>query len=262
MSLPQGEDESLELSIVLPAHNEVTLLGSTVTNLATGLDERGRSYELVVVENGSHDGTLRLARLLAAQLPPIRVLTMPVGDYGAALRAGFRAARGAVVVNFDVDYYDLAFLDKALELLAGTGCAVVVASKRAPGALDRRPLHRRVVTLVFTTLLGRLFGMSVTDAHGMKAMRREQLATTVEQCVMTRSLFDVELVLRASRAGLEVREVPAVVIERRPPRSAITRRSIEALVGLARLAVVLRHVPEQAKTAPRPAATAPETSKV
>jgi hypothetical protein len=242
MSEPQPEGEPPELSIVLPAHNEVTLLGSTVTNLATGLDERHRSYELVVVENGSHDGTLRLARLLAAQLQGIRVLTMPVGDYGAALRAGFRAARGSVVVNFDVDYYDLAFLDRALEMLTTSGCAVVVASKRAPGALDRRSPYRRLVTYVFTTLLNRAFGMAVTDAHGMKAMRRHELAGIVDDCVMTRSLFDVELVLRAGRAGLEVAEVPAVVVERRPPRSGITRRSIETVVGLARLFLALRRV--------------------
>ena len=80
--------ESPRLSIVLPAHNEVNLLGSTVTNLITGLATREISYELLVVENGSHDGTLRLARLLAAQFDHIRVLTLARGDYGAALAAG------------------------------------------------------------------------------------------------------------------------------------------------------------------------------
>jgi hypothetical protein len=240
-----------ELSVVLPAYNEVTLLGSTVTNIATGLDERGVTYELVVVENGSHDGTLRLARLLAAQLPSIRVLTMPVGDYGAALRAGFRAARGEIVVNFDVDYYDLAFLDQAIQLLQDTSAALVVASKRAAGAQDRRPLHRRLVTFVFTTILGRLFGLPVSDAHGMKAMRRAAVAGTVEECTMTRNLFDVELVLRAGRSGLTVLEVPAVVVERRPPRSAITRRALETVLELVQLALVLRRVPSAgARTAP------------
>src|SRR5580658_6469072 len=96
-----------EYSFVLPAHNEIGLLGSTITNLVTGLDSRGIRYEILVVENGSADGTLRLARLLAAQIEAIRVLTLPRGNYGAALRAGFRAARGEIVVNFDVDYYDL-----------------------------------------------------------------------------------------------------------------------------------------------------------
>ncbi|HTW98878.1 MAG TPA: glycosyltransferase family 2 protein [Acidimicrobiales bacterium] len=243
MSELAAEHEAPELSIVLPAHNEVTLLGSTVTNLTTGLDERSRSYEIVIVENGSHDGTLRLARLLAAQLPRLRVLTLPAGDYGAALAAGFLAAEGAIVVNFDVDYYDLAFLDKALELLSNASCSLVVASKRAPGAMDRRPWHRRLVTYVFTSVLDKVFGMSLSDAHGMKALRRDDLLTIVQDCVMTRALFDVELVLRADRAGLRGAEVPAFVVERRPPRSTITRRSLETIGGLARLALVLRHVP-------------------
>ncbi len=250
---PHVAEEPPELSIVLPAYNEATMLGSTVTDLAKGLDERGRSYELVVVENGSRDDTLQLARLLADQFRGVEVLTLPVGDYGAALRAGFHAARGAVVVNFDVDYYDLSFLDRALELLEETSAAVVVASKRAPGADDRRPLHRRLVTFVFTTLLSRLFGLPVTDAHGMKAMRREAVAPAVEACVMTRSLFDVELVLRAGRAGLEVLEVPAFVVELRPARSAISRRAAETVLGLVRLAIVLRRTPPVAPARPQSA---------
>jgi glycosyltransferase involved in cell wall biosynthesis len=249
MSVPQDDGEAPQLSVVLPAYNEVTLLGTTVTNLATGLDERNKSYEIVVVENGSRDGTLRLARLLAAQMPRVRVLTLPVGDYGAALSAGFQAARGELVVFFDVDYYDLAFLDRALELLDGKECSLVVASKRAPGALDHRPAHRRLVTYVFTSVLGRVFGMTVSDAHGMKVMRRAEIDPIVRSCVMTRSLFDVEVVLRASRAGLKSAEVPAVVIERRPARSAIARRALETIAGLVRLAMVMRHVPETGSAA-------------
>jgi len=233
------EDDSPELSIVLPAHNEVTLLGSTVTNIVTGLEERAERFEVIVVENGSRDGTLRLARLLSTQVPSLRVLTLAVGDYGAALAAGFRAARGEFVVNFDVDYYDLAFLDRAVDLLRTGSSSIVVASKRAPGSLDHRPLHRRLVTLVFTTLLGSLFGMPVSDAHGMKAMRKVDVADVVERCKMTQALFDVELVIRAGRAGLKIAEVPAVVSERRPPRSPIWKRGLETIVGMVRLGLLL-----------------------
>ncbi|HWD24160.1 MAG TPA: glycosyltransferase family 2 protein, partial [Acidimicrobiales bacterium] len=139
MTTPQ---QTPQLSFVLPSFNEIGLLGSTITNLITGLDARRVTYEILVVENGSADGTLRLARLLAAQLRHIRVLSLPRGNYGAALIAGFRAAAGEIVVNFDVDYYDLGFLDAATEILGEKRAEIVVASKRAAESKDSRPLTR------------------------------------------------------------------------------------------------------------------------
>ncbi|MDA8290709.1 MAG: glycosyltransferase family 2 protein [Actinomycetota bacterium] len=238
-----------DVTVVLPAHNEVALLGSTVTNLCTGLDARGEDYEILVVENGSRDGTLRLARLLSAQIERVRVLALPVGNYGSALAAGFRSARGRYVVNFDVDYYDLAFLDSALALLRSGEAELVLASKRAPGASDRRPPVRRVLTYGFANLSKLLVGLGVTDAHGMKAVRREALAPVVARCVTAGSVFDVEMVVRSEQAGLRIREVPASVVERRSPRTPVARRSLESLVGLLSLRRALRRDP--ASRAPR-----------
>lgn len=235
-----GEVRPPEISVVLPAHNEVALLGSTVTNLCTGLDERNSSYEIVVVENGSRDGTLRLARLLAAQMENVRVVALPVGNYGAALATGFLASRGEIVVNFDVDYYDLAFLDAALSALRSGEADLVLASKRAPGASDRRPVVRRLLTFGFATLSRALVGLEVSDAHGMKAMRRARLEPVVGRCTTRGSVFDVEMVLRAGEAGLATLEVPASVVERRAPRTPVGRRTVESLAGLVLLRRVLR----------------------
>jgi glycosyltransferase involved in cell wall biosynthesis len=213
-------------------------LESTVTDLVTGLDERGRSFELLVVENGSTDGTLDLARRLAASEPRLAVMSNDHADYGDALATGFVAARGDVVVNFDVDYYDLAFLEYAEKELAD-GTSLVVASKRAPGSEDRRPALRRALTAGFTTALRVGFGLPVSDAHGMKAMRRADLVPIVAACRMRGSLFDVEMVLRAGHKGLRATETAARVEERRPPRTAVWRRSFESLGGLVKLRVLL-----------------------
>jgi glycosyltransferase involved in cell wall biosynthesis len=224
-----------QLSIVLPAHNEIVLLGSTVANVLGALERRGLSHEVLILENGSSDGTLRLARTLAAQLDSVRVLHLPIGNYGAALHRGFLAARGDIVVNFDVDYYDIGFLDEALTRFEDPRVGIVLASKRAPGSADRRPLRRRLLTAAFTALLHHLVDLPVSDAHGMKAMRRDLLAPFVEQCRLRGSMFDVELVVRAARGGLVVQELPATVVERRPPRTGLVRRSLESLVGAVRL---------------------------
>jgi len=229
------------LSIVMPAHNETEMLESSVREVTSGLRSAGRPFELLVVENGSSDTTLEIARQLAAELPEVEVDTLPRPDYGKALRAGLLAARGVVVVTFDVDYYDLDFLADALDRLerAGDPADIVVASKRAAGAHDRRPWPRRLVTAGFGGLLRLGFGLRVTDTHGMKVLRRAAVEPLARRCRFNADLFDTELVLRAERAGLVAVELPVAVDERRPPRTPIWRRVPRTLVGLVRLRVAL-----------------------
>jgi glycosyltransferase involved in cell wall biosynthesis len=229
------EETTVELSIVLPAHNEVTLLGSTVTNLVSGLQNTGLTYEIVIVENGSTDETLQLARRLADEVPRVRVLTQAIGDYGAALEAGISDSNGRFVATFDVDYYDLAFLRRALELLNSTDAGVVIASKRAPGSDDQRGLGRRAVTLAHMLVLRHVLGLRVSDVHGMKVIRRAQLLPVIEETVLRDSSFDVEYVLRAQHAGIAIEVLPAAVVELRPARTAIGSRALRSVLDVMRL---------------------------
>jgi glycosyltransferase AglD len=223
----------------MPAHNEAMLLEASVLEVVTGLRNRGQPFEVIVVENGSADETLAIARRLADDNPEVRVTTLPAPDYGEALRAGLLTARGDVVATFDVDYYDLDFLESAVGLLERHGYRelpdLVVGSKRAPGARDTRPWPRRVVTAVFTTLLRTGFGLQVSDTHGMKALHRLPLEPLARRCRFGTDLFDTELVLRAERAGLVTAELPVTVEERRPSRTPVWRRVPRTLVGLVRL---------------------------
>ena len=230
---------ALECTVVLPAHNEEEILATTVEELVAGLRERGVAFEVLVVENGSTDDTAALAARLAAANPEVVALSDPTPDYGRALRRGLLAARGGSVVNFDVDYYDLEFLDRALAIV-DQGAGIVVGTKRGEGAQDDRPIPRRVVTWVFATLLRVLFGLRVSDTHGMKALDRARVVPLAERCQLGTDLFDTELVLRAERAGLVVAEIPVRVEERRPARSPIARRILRTLVGLRQLRLALR----------------------
>jgi glycosyltransferase AglD len=229
------------LSIVMPAHNETEMLESSVREVTTGLRSAGGPFELLVVENGSTDMTLAIARQLAAELPEVAVETLPRADYGIALRTGVLAARGTIVVTFDVDYYDLGFLADALARVDGDRepADIVVASKRAAGARDRRPWPRRLVTATFSGLLRLGFGLRVSDTHGMKVLRRAAVEPLARRCRFGADLFDTELVLRAERAGLVTVELPVAVEERRPPRKPVWRRVPRTLVGLVRLRVAL-----------------------
>jgi len=228
------------LSVVMPAFNEAEFLRPAVGEVVAGLRSRGYEAEVVVVENGSTDTTAALARELETELNEVRALCLPTADYGAALRAGLLAARGDLVVNFDVDYFDLDFLDAAVSRLqADGGPVIVVASKRGAGAEDQRTISRRLITTFFAATLRFGFGLRVSDTHGMKAMRRAPLLDVVEACRLGSDLFDTELLLRAERTGLAVAELPIVVRESRPSRTSILRRGVRTIGGLARLRIVL-----------------------
>jgi glycosyltransferase involved in cell wall biosynthesis len=226
--------------VVTPSPNEEELLERTLEDVATALVARELTFELLVVENGSTDGTLAAARTAASARPQVHVVTRPVADYGAAMRNGILDARGEIVVVFDVDYYDPDFVDRVLpDLTRPEGPAIVVGSKRAPGTLDTRPWPRRAITAAFSVVLRTGFGLRVSDTHGMKAMRRAEVEPIAQRCRFGTDLFDTELVLRADRAGLVVTEVPVTVEERRPARTPIARRIFRTLFGLVRLRWVL-----------------------
>lgn len=227
------------ISIVMPAHNEEGYLRLAVETTVTGLRERGTEFEIVISENGSSDATAEVASALEGTFSEVTVLRSPTADYGCALRAGFDAARGDVVVNFDVDLVDLGFLDRALSLLASSSAAVVVGSKRAEGARDERGAARQLVTAVFSLVLRAAFGLGVSDTHGLKALVRRPLLPVVAACRFGQDIFDTELVIRAARSGLEVVEIPVTVAERRPPRTSIAKRIPRSLWGIARLRVAL-----------------------
>ena len=228
------------ITVVMPAHDEEPFIAGAVRDVAEGMRSRGGEFEVIVVENGSTDGTADAAKALSGEFPELRVLSLGVPDYGKALRMGFLACRGEVAAFFDVDYYDLGFLDRAVGIMDGPdGPALVVGSKRGPGALDTRPWPRRMVTLVFSTILKVGFGLGVSDTHGMKVLRREPIVPLAEACKFGTDLFDTELILRAERAGLRSGEVPVVVQELRPSRSSIARRIPRTMANLVKLRITL-----------------------
>ena len=123
---------------------------------------------------------------------------------------------------------------------AQSGASIVVASKRGEGSNDTRHWTRKVVTGVFSTLLRVGFGLRVSDTHGMKAMRRDDVVDIARDCVFGTDLFDTELILRAERSGLRTAEIGVTIAEMRPARTPIAGRIVRSVAGLGRLWLTLR----------------------
>jgi len=229
-----------ELSVVIPIHNEETILADSVAGLLDRLPPICPRFEILLAENGSTDRTLEIARDLEARHPEVRHLTAGEPNYGKALRRGIVEARGDIVVCDEIDLVDLDFYRAAIGILRSRRADMVVGSKLAPGARDERPLLRHLASLALNSLLRVTLDFQGTDTHGLKALRRAPLLPVVERCVVERNLFASELVIRAGRAGLRVVEVPLCVREKRSPTINLLRRVPEALGNLATLVYVIR----------------------
>lgn len=228
-----------EVSIVIPIFDEESIVRAAVEDLSARLVRMGLSFEIILAENGSRDATLRIARGLA-QGGRVRVVTIDAPNYGAALRAGIEAACGTFIVCEEIDLCDTAFLARALELLRQADVDLVIGSKLMKSARDRRPAFRHLASLGYSRLLRLTLGFRGTDTHGLKAFRRSVLLPIVRACVVDKDVFASELVLRAERAAVAMRDIPVAIVEKRPPSIDLVRRVPDVLSRVARLWWALR----------------------
>jgi glycosyltransferase involved in cell wall biosynthesis len=232
-----------ELSLVFPVFDE----GENVAPLlesAVALGRRlGRSFEIVVVDDGSRDESAgRIAALLSLH-PEIRAVQHVANrGYGAALRSGLREARGALVFFSDADLqFDL---DEVEQLLAHSGSFDIVAGFRAP---RRDPWGRHVLAWGWGTLVNVLFGLGVRDIDcAFKLFRREVLDAI--PLASLGAFINTEMLVRARAAGFRIRQVPVTHRPRRAgrPTGASPRVIARALLELATLYWELRATPARA----------------
>jgi glycosyltransferase involved in cell wall biosynthesis len=194
--------DAVAVSVVIPCLNEAESIAQCVTTAQRVLRENGLDGEVVVVDNGSEDGSATLAQLAGA-----RVVEEPRRGYGSAYLAGFAAARGDYIVMIDADLtYDFEEIPRFVHELDG-GAELVMGNRMQdvqPGAMS--PLSR-IGNPLLSGFLNLLFRTPVRDAHcGMRAIRRDVLPGLALQA--TGMEFASEMVIRAARGGLEIRELP------------------------------------------------------
>ena len=211
------------MSVVIPVYNEEGILSASLSDLLEKLTDVDFEYEIIIAENGSSDRTVAIAEEFCLKYPQIRAFSIGEPNYGKALREGIFRARGEFVVCDEIDLCDVNFYRQALEHLR-TGADLVVGSKRAPGARDRRPMYRRMATQVLNGMLRVAVGFKGTDTHGLKAFRRDALLGIVEDCVVDKDMFASEFVVRTHRSDKRWLEIPIDLVEKRPPSIHLFRR--------------------------------------
>jgi glycosyltransferase involved in cell wall biosynthesis len=229
-----------EVSIVIPIFDEEAILHAAVVDLRACLAPLALDYEIVLAENGSRDGTVRIAEQLGQRYPEVRLVRSPEPNYGRALRQGIQSARGQLIICEEIDLCDVDFHARALSLLRSGAADFVVGSKLLGGSRDERPRLRHAASLLYTSLLRWLFDYRGTDTHGLKAFSRGPVLPLVEACRVDRDVFASELVIRAYRARLRVVEIPVRVLEKRAPSINLLRRVPNVMRNLWQLSRSIR----------------------
>lgn len=199
----QQEDAPVA-SIVIPCLDEERTLPGCIAAARRGIEVAGIAGEVIVVDNGSRDRSVAVAEAAGA-----RVVRCERKGYGNALRAGFAAARGRVILMGDADQsYDFTELPRFLreieaghELVMGTR----LRGRIEPGAMP--PLHRYLGNPALSFILRLLFRAPVSDAHcGLRAFTKDAVA---RMDLRTGGMeLASEIVIKAAAAGLRITEIP------------------------------------------------------
>lgn len=227
-----------ELSVIIPAYNEEQRLARTLARLRDYfvVSRNPDEIEIIVVDDGSTDGTARVAREWAAQLPCIRLLSNGENrGKGFSVRAGMLEARGDVALFTDAD------LSSPIEELQKLLVAIVDGNDVAIGsrALDRSLIQthqspfREAAGIIFNQFVKLFTGLPFHDTQcGFKAFRRAKSRIIFEQQRVERFGFDPEILFLAQRHGLKIAEVPVRWAHDPATRVHVLRDSLSMFVDL------------------------------
>ena len=211
-STPGEGRPDVEWSVVIPAFNEAHRLPRYLAEVLAYFEKRGRPFEVVVVDDGSSDGTLAVVDGLAREHPALRALRFDTNHgKGAAVRSGMLATSGGYRLFADADgATPIAELERFLPVLA-SGADIVIGTRAAADAsvsvVARR--HRVAAGRIFNSLVTRLGLPNVSDSQcGFKAFAARAAQDLFPRTRTAGFGFDVELLLLAQASGYRIVEVP------------------------------------------------------
>ena len=221
-------------SVVIPAYNEADRIVPTLRAIAAWLEtsRECESHEIIVVNDGSTDGTAAIVHALARDVPHIRVVeSRPNRGKGYAVRLGMREARGTIRVFMDADHsISIDQLPRLLEAIR-TGADVAIGSRQAPGAISRRkaPWYRRAWGRLGNRVVqaGLLDGIHDTQC-GFKAFTADAADSIFSRARFSGWGFDLEVLALARGLGFSIVECGVEVDD--DPRTRV--RSIRDAVAI------------------------------
>jgi glycosyltransferase involved in cell wall biosynthesis len=196
---------------VLPAINEADIIEQTVAKISQALDAYGSTYEILIAEDGSTDGTDKKADKLAQDLSYVRHLhnDKRLGR-GRALKNSFKQSNGSVLIYMDVDLAtDLKHLSQLIDAVTVEGYMLATGSRMLSQSKVKRTFTRGFISKIYNFSVRLFLGSKIKDHQcGFKAFQREILLPLLDEVEANHWFWDTETLVRAQHKGYKVKEIP------------------------------------------------------
>ena len=207
-----NQDDELEVSLVFPAYNEADRLEEAVLRTVDSLKEISDSFEIIIAEDGSTDGTDELAEELSRKHPYVRHLHSDVRlGRGRALNRAFKLSKGRILIYTDVDLStDPRFLKPLIKSIRDS-YDFATGSRMHPRSVVERSSLRRILSLTYNLMVQIFLKSPVRDHQcGFKAFKRSSLFKILDKVKANHWFWDTETLVLASYNGFKVKEIPIV----------------------------------------------------
>lgn len=200
------------LSVVIPAYNENNIIIKMLEECVSSLD--GLKYDIILVDDGSLDGTRKKAQEFADRCGHIKIVDY--GDNhgkGFAIRYGAKFATGDLVafIDADLNIHPRQIL-RLIEEMEKSGADIVVGSKRHGESKVKYPLHRKILSEFYYYFVKILFGIPVRDTQvGLKLYKREIVEKIFPIVLVKKYAFAIEILANAHRMGYKIVEAPVEI---------------------------------------------------
>jgi dolichyl-phosphate beta-glucosyltransferase len=221
----------MKLSVVVPCYNEEQRLPRTIELIERFLDARGGLYELILVDDGSADGTRKVMEQAAARHAGVRIVAMPRNrGKGRALAEGVKVSQGETVLVTDADLSTPIEELEKLEAALASGAGIGIASRSVKGSRVElaQPIYRVLMGKAFNLIVQAVLLPGIWDTQCGFKLFRGDVARDVFAGLTTDGFgYDPEVLYLAKRKGVRIAEVPVVWRNSAPTKVMAVRSSLD-----------------------------------
>jgi glycosyltransferase involved in cell wall biosynthesis len=229
---------ALSMDVVIPVLNEAHVLAKSVATVRKFLSENlPCRWRVVIVDNGSTDGTDRVAQELTQQHDDVAFVHLQQRGRGRALRMAWMQSTAAIVSYMDVDLStELAALPRAVKALTEEGYDVAIGSRLMRASQTKRSFKREFISRSYNVFVKLMLGTKFSDAQcGFKVLTRQVVEHILPQVQDQAWFLDTEMLVLAERQGYRIKDLPVKWDEDDDSRVKIVSTAWEDIKGVLRL---------------------------